>query len=191
MGLVSFFIEIASLTLRGINLSSLHRTLMLSVSGLWPVFWWCSAMARIYDSLLETPRSRTSPTSDFRRGSVSRNSASTRWGRWWVSPKYTDQKCECCWIVLTYFWCLLPTRIRTFIRKTRLFLPDIPEISKVVSRKSVMQYARARHPRTWHNYVWSACTCYKCEGGFHTAYAWQRFLVNDFADFPDVRVKII
>ena len=26
------------------------------------------------------------------------------------------QKCECCWIVLTYFWCLLPTRIRTFIR---------------------------------------------------------------------------
>ena len=61
-------------------------------------------LSKIYDSLLETPRSRTSPTSGFRRGSVSRNSASTRWGRWWVSPKYTDQKCECCWIVLTYFW---------------------------------------------------------------------------------------
>ena len=73
-------------------------------------------LSKIYDSLLETPRSRTSPTSGFRRGSVSRNSASTRWGRWWVSPKYTDQKRECCWIVLTYFWCLLPTRIRTFIR---------------------------------------------------------------------------
>ena len=74
-------------------------------------------LSKIYDSLLETPRSRTSPTSGFRRGSVSRNSASTRWGRWWVSPKYSDQKCECCCIVLTYFWCLLPTSIRTFIRE--------------------------------------------------------------------------
>ena len=80
-------------------------------------------LSKIYDSLLETPRSRTSPTSGFRRGSVSRDSASTRWGRWWVSPKYTDQKCECCWIVLTYFWCLLPIRIRTFIRdKTKLLI---------------------------------------------------------------------
>ena len=45
VGLVSFLMEIASLTLRGINLSSLHRTLILSISGLCPVFWWCSAMA--------------------------------------------------------------------------------------------------------------------------------------------------
>ena len=84
---------------------------VLEVS-VWVVFF----SLKFYDSLLETPRSRTSPTSGFRRGSVSRNSASTRWGQWWVSPKYSDLKCECCWIVLTYFWCLLPTRIRTFIR---------------------------------------------------------------------------
>ena len=32
---------------------------------------------------------------------------------------------------------------------------------------------------------------YKCACAFHTAYAWQSFLVNKFVGFPDVRVKII
>ena len=48
-----------------------------------------------------------------KRITVSCNLASTCWGWWLVSLKYTEQKCECC---LIYFWCLLPTRIRTFIR---------------------------------------------------------------------------
>ena len=39
-------------------------------------------------------------------GSVSQNSATIRWGRRRVSPKYSVQKRECCWTVSIYFWCL-------------------------------------------------------------------------------------
>ena len=60
-------------------------------------------LSKIYDSLLETPRTRTPPTASSRSGSVSQNSATIRWGRRRVSPKYSDQKRECCWTVLIYF----------------------------------------------------------------------------------------
>ena len=34
--------------------------------------------------------------------------------------KYNSQKCGCCWSVLNYFWCLLPTHIKTFFLPTHI-----------------------------------------------------------------------
>ena len=46
--------------------------------------------------------------------------------------------------------------------------------------------------KTWRNLVWSARSYYKYIFGFYTWYAWQGFLVDNFANFPDeVRVKKI
>ena len=78
-------------------------------------------LAKIYDSLLETPRSRTPSMASSRSESVSQHSATIRWGRRRVSLKYSDQKCECCWTVLKFLWCLLPTRIKTFIQEQDTF----------------------------------------------------------------------
>ena len=46
-------------------------------------------------------------------------------------------------------------------------------------------------PKTWHNPMRSDCTCYNCAWGFHSAYAKQRFLANNFSDFLDVGIKKI
>ena len=63
-------------------------------------------------------------TASSRSGSVSQNSATIRWGRKGVSLKYSVrklQKRECCWTFLNYPWCLLPTRIKTFIHKKKCY----------------------------------------------------------------------
>ena len=72
------------------------------------------------------------------------------------------------------------------------FYPHIRENSKVVYKK----FCHASTPapgacKTWSDPVQSVYACYKRARGFHTAYAWPSFLVNNFADFPDVRVKMI
>ena len=64
-------------------------------------------LSKIYDSLLETPRSRTPSTASSRSESVSQHSATIRWGRRRVSLKYSDQKRECCWTVLKFLWSLV------------------------------------------------------------------------------------
>ena len=61
-------------------------------------------LSKIYDSLLETPRSRTPSTASSRSESVSQHSATIRWGRRRVSLKYSDSKRECCWTVLKFLW---------------------------------------------------------------------------------------
>ena len=84
---------------------------------------------------------------------------------------------------------LIPNATKDWM-KSDFYLHYIQKISKVDYKKSsVMQYARARRPRSWHHPVQSTCACYKYVRRFHTAYAWQRFLVNNFADFLDVQVK--
>ena len=57
-----------------------------------------------YNSLLKTPRTRTPPMASFR----SQSSATVRW-------RQGRGLSECCWTVLNYLWCLLPTCIKTFI----------------------------------------------------------------------------
>ena len=54
-----------------------------------------------------------------------------------------------------------------------------------LQQNSVMQYIH----KTWRDLVRSAWVCYNCTRGFHAVYTWHSFLVNDFADFPEVRVK--
>ena len=61
-------------------------------------------LSKIYDSLLETPSSKTPPTASSRSGSVSHNSATIRWGWRKVSPKYLVQNHECCLTDLNYLW---------------------------------------------------------------------------------------
>ena len=39
----------------------------------------------------------------------------------WVSLKYLVQKHECCWSVLNYLWCLLPTHIKNIHSRLRYF----------------------------------------------------------------------
>ena len=58
-------------------------------------------------------------------------------------------------------------------------------MTQLLQHYTVMQYTL----KFWRSPVRSAWACYKCAWGFHTAYAWQSFLVNNFADFVDVRVK--
>ena len=57
-------------------------------------------LSKIYDSLLETPRSRTPSTASSRSESVSQHSATIRWGRRRVSLKYSDFKT---WVLLNSF----------------------------------------------------------------------------------------
>ena len=59
----------------------------------------------------------------------------------------------------------------------------IREISKVVYRKS-LSCDTPDTRETWRNLVRSACACYKCVRGFHTAYAWQEFSCKQLCWFP-------
>ena len=54
-------------------------------------------LSKIYDSLLETPRSRTPSTASSKSELVSQHSATIRWGRRRVSLKYSDQTT---WVLL-------------------------------------------------------------------------------------------
>ena len=62
-------------------------------------------LSKIYDSLLETPRSRTPSTASSRSESVSQHSATIRWGRRRVSLNFSDQNREYCWTVLEFLSC--------------------------------------------------------------------------------------
>ena len=66
---------------------------------------------------------------------------------------------------------LIPNATNDWMKSWFFLLPTLhPGIQlSCLQEISVMQYTC----KTWHNPVWSACACYKCVHGFHTAYAWQ------------------
>ena len=90
--------KIASLTLRGINLSSLHRTFAFSRSGLWPVFqrfmipyWKHQDLGRRQRRVPEVNQSVN----------IQLPSAEDGEGFLW---NIRISKRECCWTVLKFLW---------------------------------------------------------------------------------------
>ena len=59
-------------------------------------------------------------------------------GRWWVSPIYTDQKCECCWLISTYFWWVQPIRLFQRGQKSKSIMPGGGHAMSFLCNKSWM-----------------------------------------------------